>query len=355
MNLLIFLRRNGVYIVIFHLFLMYLYFKREFSSNPIPYLNISFYALTYFIIQDSLAKTRFNKEVVVLFMSLFLYLSILFSISKLIKFSEEQIVLEYILSELIIRFLLLTISIYLFIYAHKFIRTSELIKLFYSVSLSLIIILANFNRYILFPNLINTNRGFSLWQNKNYSIMVICIILLLIFWYKYYHKIFVLSEYLNSIIFIFTLINLIEPVHYLAIQWKFDNWFKGQMINLILIILMMIFWYARLVYLNSEESIENERYLMNFQYLNGFVAKPHKNLLSNLFVKSTTSTILLTFLGITVITLLLYITKKLTFFLLLNTFFISIIVLLALFFSINSIKKDWQNQISIFLKDKINK
>jgi hypothetical protein len=118
---------------------------------------------------------------------------------------------------------------------------------------------------------------------------------------------------------------------------------------------MMIFWYARLVYLNSEESIENERYLMNFQYLNGFVAKPHKNLLSNLFVKSTTSTILLTFLGITVITLLLYITKKLTFFLLLNTFFISIIVLLALFFSINSIKKDWQNQISIFLKDKINK
>jgi hypothetical protein len=50
--------------------------------------------------------------------------------------------------------------------------------------------------------------------------------------------------------------------------------------------------------------------------------------------------------------LVLFLIKKITFFLLLNTFFILLIISLALFFSFRSVKRDWQNQIGFFLKHK---
>jgi hypothetical protein len=124
------------------------------------------------------------------------------------------------------------------------------------------------------------------------------------------------------------------------------------MVSLVLNASMLILWYARWVYLNSEASIENERYLMNYQYLSGLVSKPHKGFLSNIAAKSTTNVILISFLGIIALSVFLFVLKKLTFFLLLNSLFITLIVLLALFFSISSIKRDWKNQIKIFMKDK---
>jgi hypothetical protein len=114
----------------------------------------------------------------------------------------------------------------------------------------------------------------------------------------------------------------------------------------------MILWYARWVYLNSDISQENERYLMNFQYLNGIVSKPHQTFIQIMIRKISSNTAIAILLGIVFLSLILYLIKKITFFLLLNTIFIMFIVILALFFSFRSVKRDWQNQVGFFLKHK---
>jgi NADH:ubiquinone oxidoreductase subunit 3 (subunit A) len=127
---------------------------------------------------------------------------------------------------------------------------------------------------------------------------------------------------------------------------------KGQSITLILNVLMMFLWYARLVYLNSDVSAENERYLMNYQYLSGFVSKPRKSYLQIFTNKFATNSVFSILLGLGFLSLILFAIKKITLFLLLNTAFILIVVILALFFGIRSIKRDWQNQIGLFIKNK---
>ncbi|OGB69174.1 MAG: hypothetical protein A2Y94_07815 [Caldithrix sp. RBG_13_44_9] len=348
-------KKNIIYLIIFLIFIIVLYLDKTFSSNPIPYINTTLYFFTFLIVKDLLKITKFNIEITFLFCVFFCYVSILLPLFTFIPILKSNEYLEYFLIEFFLRIIIMTMILYLFSYSHRLLEKFEIVRILVSCILSIIIVSINNYKYFREPLSLTSKNIWEEWTSQNFVLMVVSILFLLIFWYRYYLKKIIVSEYLNSIIFIFTLINILEPLHIIAERWNLDNWFKGQMVNLILNALMMILWYARLVYLKSEESIENERYLMNFQYLNGFVAKPHKSILSTLFMKSTTHAILLFFVGITIITIFLYITKNFTFFLLWNTFFISIIVLLALFFSINSIKRDWQNQINIFLKDKNNK
>jgi len=348
-------KENIIYLLLFIIFIIISFVNKILSSNPIPYINTLLYFITFLLLKDLLRVTKFNIELTFLFFIFFGYVSILIPIFSFFSSLKLNEYLAYFLIEFFLRLIIISTVFYLFIYSLRLIEKFERVRIFISFILSVIIIIIYNFKYLIEPTLLQTKNIWEEWTSQNFVLMVVSILFLLIFWYRYYLKKIIVSEYLNSIIFIFTLINILEPLHIIAERWNLDNWFKGQMVNLILNALMMILWYARLVYLKSEESIENERYLMNFQYLNGFVAKPHKSILSTLFMKSTTHAILLFFVGITIITIFLYITKNFTFFLLWNTFFISIIVLLALFFSINSIKRDWQNQINIFLKDKNNK
>jgi hypothetical protein len=145
---------------------------------------------------------------------------------------------------------------------------------------------------------------------------------------------------------------MIEPFHFLALQWNVQNWFKGQIFNLFINILIVGLWYVRLDYLNSPIAVDNERYLMNFQYLNGFVTKPKRSLISKLLPVFSLQNILAIFSGMAFILIILYIIKTITFYLLLNTVFIMIIVFFALFFSLSSVKRDWHNQLNLIIKKK---
>lgn len=183
---------------------------------------------------------------------------------------------------------------------------------------------------------------------RNYIAVVLPIFALLIFWYRYYQKYFVVTEYLNTVIFIFTLSNIVETMHFIAFQWNAQVWYYGQIFYIVLNSLMLIVWYARLLYLNSDISTENERYLMNFQYLNGFVSKPKPGLVNRIVPFFSLTSLAAVFVRLTLILLGLYVINKITFYLMLNTVFIVFAVALALFFSFSSIKRDWQNQVGIF-------
>ncbi|MFZ0389703.1 MAG: hypothetical protein WAN36_04515, partial [Calditrichia bacterium] len=108
--------------------------------------------------------------------------------------------------------------------------------------------------------------------------------------------------------------------------------------------------YMRLQYLKSDISKENERYLMNFQYLNGLISKPRKSMVQKFLPKISFQYFFAILFTIILILCVLFFIKKITFYLLLNTIVILLAVIFAVFYSFSSIKRDWQNQFGFFLK-----
>lgn len=347
-----FLKLNSYFIILFILFLLILICERSYNINPISYLNNILYFLTFIIIKDLLNITKLNKELNIFFLLFYGYIAVISPIISIIPLFNNNEFFEYFLMLFLLRIIILWIILYLLFYSFNLFKNCELIRIVFSFILVVFFTYILNHKFLSSPLSLKNVIVWDEWRNRNDLLMIISIILLGIFWYRYYLRKVIFSEYLNSIIFVFTLINIIEPIHLIAERWNVDNYFKGQMVSLVLNASMLILWYARWVYLNSEASIENERYLMNYHYLSGLVSKPHKGFLSNISAKSTTNVILISFLGIIAVSIFLFVLKKLTFFLFLNSLFITLIVLLALFFSISSIKRDWQNQIKIFLKDK---
>jgi hypothetical protein len=345
-------KKYWFYLFIFLFYQSLLYINKINKNNPISYFNFFVYFLTFLLVLESLRKTRFNKNITKLFYSFYGYLSIIMSLAVLTRNVEHYAFIFFLYIDIILKFLILLISSYLLLYSIKIYQNNESRRVFASIIVSTIIIFINYYNYIFNPSILSSNLGWTEWAVKNYITIVFSIFMLLIFWYRYYQKYFVVSEYLNSIIFIFTLSNMIEALHFIAFQWKAQILLKGQLFNLILNILMLAAWYMRLIYLNSDISIENERYLMNFQFLNGFVPKPRKSLFSKLIPFFSINNLTAVIFGAIILLVGLLLIKKITIFLLLNTVVILITVLLALFFSFSSLKRDWQNQIGILFKSK---
>lgn len=347
-----FLKLNSYYFIFYILFISILLFKKVYTFSPITYLNNILYFVTFLIIINLLDITKLNKDITIIFFIFYGYVSIFSPVLKFILVFNKNEFFEYFLIIFFLRLIILWIIFYIIFYSYQVFKNRELIRTGFAFILAALFITILNQKFLLDLDALKNEIIWEEWIKINGLLMIFSILLLGVFWYRYYYKKIVFSEYLNSILFVFTLINIIEPIHIIAERWNFDNWFKGQMVSLVLNACMLILWYARWVYLNSESSIENERYLMNYHYLSELVSKPHKGFLSNISAKSTTNVILISFLGIIALSVFLFVLKKLTFFLLLNSLFITLVVLLALFFSITSIKRDWQNQIKIFLKDK---
>ena len=345
-------KKYWFFLLIYLLFQSLLYINKINLNNPITYFNFILYFITFLLIRDSLFRTKFNKHISNLFYLFYGYLSIVMSLSVLTRNIEKYSIVFYVYFDLVIKFIILLITIYLLLYSFKLHQNKENKRVVWTIIISAFIIFANYYKYIIDPFYLTAGSFWTDWTVKNHITIVFSIFMLLIFWYRYYQKYFVVSEYLNSIIFLFTISNIIEALHFIAFQWNAQIWFKGQLFAFMLNILMLLLWYLRLLYLSSDISAENERYLMNFQFLNGFISKPRKSMLTKFVPFLSIHNLAGVVLGIIILLLGLFFIKKITFYLLLNTIVILIAVLLALFFSFSSLKRDWQNQIGILFKSK---
>ena len=351
----LFLRKYWLLLLLFITYHFLLFLNKINLDNPISYFNFIIYFITFLLIQENIAKSRFNKTIVYLFYYFYVYLSIIMSLGVLTRNIEIYSYVFYLYLDIVLKLLILTISIYLVFYSFKFWQKKTNLKILWAIIFATFVLIINYAKFIGQPFLLSSRLGWFDYATKNYITVVLLLFILLVYWFRYYQKYFVVSEYLNSVVFVFTLLNMIEALHHIAFQWSYERWFNGQVFNFIVNILMLICWYARYLYLNNEISIENERYLMNFQYLNGFVAKPRKSLIAKLAPFFSINNITASFVGIIFIFIGLYFIKKITLYLLLNTFIILLTVFLALFFSLSSIRRDWQNQVGILLKDKWKK
>lgn len=343
------LKKYWIAIIIYTIFILILFLNKVNDNNPLPYINLIIYFIIFLIIKESLVKTKLNYFLVKLFLVFYFYLSIISSIVIAFRSDNDIFFYYYIYAETLMKMLLLLISFYIAIFNIK----NKNKKFFYiSLILSLFIITINYSKYLINPYILENIIEWSRFAVRNYATMVLAILALLIFWIRYYRKSVVVSEYLNIIIFLFTLSNIVEALHFVAFQYKFQIFIYGQIFIFILNLATLLFWYLRLVYLQSDLAMENERYLENYQYLGGLVSKPRPGIISTVIRFISIHSVVSVGLGIVLLLAGLYFIKMITFYLFLNTVFIFIAVSLALFLSFTSIKRDWQNQVGVLFKKK---
>lgn len=319
----------------------------------LPYFNLFLYFIIYIIIRENHKISILNKPIVGIFKYFYLYLSVVFiiPIAARIIDNETLLVITYVYPEIGCSALILFLSLYLFLVSIKSHSNKSFQLLIISFSIAIILTILNYSNLIVDPFLYT----FDSINFKRYLIQLISNLLLLIFWIKYYKKHFVLSEYLNIIIFFFTLSNILEALHYVFYQHNIQIYVYSQYYLFLILMLSTIFWYVRLEYLNSDLAKQNEKYLANYQYLEGLVNKPHSSLwhsfLTSISINYFTLFFLVCILGI----FLLYLAKFINLYLMFNTIFIFITAFLAVYFSFSSIKRNWTDQIGHLLKNKKEK
>ena len=275
----IFLRKYWFVITIFITYQCFLYLNRINLDNPIGYINFILYFITFLIIRETLSWTKLNKTLVFLFYYFYGYLSIFMSLAVLTRNNPRIDLFFYVYVDCGLRLFILMISFYVALNSFKFWHRNEKHTILWSVLLAVLVLVVNYFKYLIHPLSLSNETLWADYAVRNYVTTVLSIFAMLIFWYRYYQKYFVVSEYLNIILFILTLSNIVEALHFVAFQYSKQIWYYGQIFNFLLNLLMLLVWYGRLIYLESDISIENERYLANFQFLNGFVSKPKKSMI----------------------------------------------------------------------------
>ncbi len=339
-------------VFIFFLFIqLFSFLKHLNSNNPLPYLNLIVYFLTFLVIRETLPKTRFNKNLAYLFYILYIYLSVIITAAVFISAYDQ--IMSYILffyTDIILKFLIFMISFYIGLYTLTYLKNNDRKRVLIAIVVSLIFIGINYYQYILTPIKTDADIVWPDYATKNYISVILSLMALLTFWYRYYMKQVVVTEFLSTIIFIFTLSNIVEALHFVAYQHNLTIYIYGQIFSFFLNGFILILWYARLAYLNSDISQENERYLTNYQYLRNLVNKPREGFLTRILSLISINYLSAGMASLILIIVSLYFVKRITFYLVLNTFFVLIAVALALFFSFISLRRDWQNRVGVFFR-----
>ena len=335
------------------LFIVFLKGERFFLT-PIYYI---IYLFTFILIRENYQLSKYNKDIVLIFSIFYFYLSFILLANFVVRLTQDSrwIYVIYFYTDILLTWIILSISLYLLFYAlnlpqyfgyHK----SIVLMLF----LSLILTILNFYPILVVPSQVDLQYIWPIYSKKVYYFKAMSIFSLLVFWIFYYKKYFVLSEYLNLIIFLFMLSNILDALYYIGIQFQFSFFKYGQYFTLLTTVLFLVVWYIRLKYLKSDLAKENERYLENFLYLNGLVRKPKESFLQYLFSILPLNLLFIFFVILLGGVFIFYLTNKSTesFFLMLNVVFIVLTVFGALLISFLSIKREWQNQFRAFQKSR---
>ena len=137
-------KKYWFFLLIYLLFQSLLYINKINLNNPITYFNFILYFITFLLIRDSLFRTKFNKHISNLFYLFYGYLSIVMSLSVLTRNIEKYSIVFYVYFDLIIKFIILLITIYLLLYSFKLHQNKENKRVVWTIIISAFIIFANY-------------------------------------------------------------------------------------------------------------------------------------------------------------------------------------------------------------------
>lgn len=186
--------------------------------------------------------------------------------------------------------------------------------------------------------------------SKDYNLQILNFALLIIFWHQYTQTKVILSEYLSSILSVYTIIVGLEIFHTFSYQNNLIFHYFSQFFMIVLYILIAALLLLRLIYLLSPESKVNEKYIENYELLRGVVNKPRKSLIIEFYSNINRITIFI-FIGVFFFLggYLLFFNKFIVF-IKLNVLFLIISVIVSITLAIITWHKRWYDAVGIFFK-----
>jgi hypothetical protein len=177
---------------------------------------------------------------------------------------------------------------------------------------------------------------------------------LLIIWIYYSQGYFVLSDYLPSIISLYTLVVIIEIFHSFSYLYADGLYLNGLYFNALINIGLIMLWVIRIIYLVSDEAKENENYVINYDLLQGFIEKPRVNNINRIILKYGKRNIIIfsvVLLMIVAIPLLNY--KPDNVFIKFNILILILSLFVSIIYTMIYIQKRWYNIIGFIFKNRL--
>jgi len=185
---------------------------------------------------------------------------------------------------------------------------------------------------------------------KSYYIFLINFSLLVVFWHQYTKTKLIFSEYLSSVLSVYTVSIGLNILH--AFSYENDLLFVyfGQYFELVLYLIITILWILRLNYLNKPESVENENYIENYYMLQGFIEKPRKGMLVTFYSGINRTALIIGTLVIIFLGVYLFFYDNFEIFIRLNILIFIIALIISTILAIATWHKRWYDAMGFLFK-----
>lgn len=262
------------------------------TVEVITFLNFNLYFLIFIVIWFTLPYTKANKPIVKLFLlQFFLYafgpLFLVFVGDEAGFLSDNMANVLYIYQYIFLNGYNLLVTLFIFIYTVLPGKESKTI-LRRAVAISIILTIGIYYNIIFSAQPLGYENYYDYYQNfftDNYYINILNFSFLFIVWGYYQQGRFIFSDYLTSILSLFTLVIILEIFHSFNLTNGSHYFTYGQYFNVILNSGLLMLWLIRFRYLLAPEANENERYVINYELLQGYVEKPRRGMLTNLAIR----------------------------------------------------------------------
>ncbi len=261
------------------------------DAAPVQYFNVSAYFFMFLISLYSLRLAIANRPLVILLLIQFFLLAVMPLILIASRaYSYNLDMLMYRLDSIILSAGSILITTYMFFYAIS--PSSEKTKSHIFAALfitTFIIVLIYFDvkLFINYEELVDTEfyKSFEVIRIRNNYIYILNFSFLLFVWYIYNQRQFILSEYLPSILSLHTLMIINEVYHFTNSAEATSNFIEALYFNALINVGFILILIIRLIYLKDPKNIENEKYVLNYDLLKGYIQKPTNSFWYSLLIK----------------------------------------------------------------------
>jgi len=320
------------------------------TQESIYYINLNFIFIISCLAWMNYKKSKVNKPIVLIFCLLYtpyliiiLYFIFTFSIfNTYIVWINFHIAYVYLITyQLFITFYVFTLSLY----PNKENKTYLQVSIFFSLLVSGIIYSPIFITGEFYEP------QFPVFM-KSYYLSLINISLLVVFWHQYTQTKLIFSEYLSSIISVFTISIGLAILHFFSSENDLVFEYLAQYFDALLYMIFIILWILRLNYLNKPESVENENYIENYYMLHGFIEKPRKGLLVTFYSGINKTALIIGILVVIFLGIYLFFYNKFEIFIRLNILILIIAIIISTILAIVTWHKRWYDAMGFLFKKK---
>ncbi len=349
-----------LYLFIFQILFAGSLYAFSIDVNFVQYINYSTYTMMFLLSAVSLKYTIANKPLVSLFVIEFFVIAAvsLFILISNSFFSYNFSVSLYRAIDILLSSATLLITAYMFFYSISPKASETKNHIIFSIIITAaIIILINFN-IVLFADFANMSEKVyeksmeEIALGKNY-VYIINLSFLLFIWFTYNQGQYLLSEYLPSILAMHTLMIVNEIYQWSNYAHYIQYFINAQYFNAIVNIGFVFILFIRLNYLSNPKNIKNEKYVLNYDLLKGYVQKPNNTFLQSVLTKLGKQTLYFgSIILFVIICIPLFFLGDLNYFMRFNVILMLLFLIGVMIYAIVNTQRKWFNHVGFLIRRK---